>query len=68
MSQNDLQIVRQISASTGLTTDYVCLLCEGLSIQALYKLAGNAAALPSTMKSIDSRYVRRSFKAPPIEG
>ncbi|SLN74872.1 hypothetical protein ROJ8625_04117 [Roseivivax jejudonensis] len=65
---NDLQLVRRIANATGLTTDYWSELCEGLAIQALYKLADNAEGLPSTMKSIDNPNVRRSAFAPFIDG
>lgn len=66
--KTDLQVVREIADATGLTTDYLSLLFDGLSIHFLYKVAGNAAVLPSTMKSMDSPNVRRSFKAPPMDG
>lgn len=49
---------------TGFTIDFLEALTQGLSLQALRKVIGNASSMPSYMKSIDSAYLLRNESAP----
>ena len=49
---------------SGLTIDFLYDLTEGLSLQALRKVIGNASSIPSYRKSSESPYVLRRESAP----
>lgn len=61
---NRIDILREGARRTGMTMDYLEALTKGLSIQALRKVIGNAASIPSYMKSSDSPHLFRSASAP----
>lgn len=55
------------ATESGFTIDFLETLTQGLSLQAVRRVIGNASSMPSYMKSSDNPYVRRKASAPSIE-
>ena len=59
-----IEVLIEGARRSGFTIDFLEALTQGLSIQALHKVIGNASAMPTNMKSSDNPFVFRSVRAP----